>query len=162
MIADRYFATEKVLGVLHIVGGLAMFLAPFVAEGENASATIFILLLLLNMLCYMPTVALTNSLAFHHMTNQEKQFPIIRVFVDIDKSDEYSEYLRFNFHTNKHLIEDKHIISYLSDDDINKIDGWYSICEIIDDKLKFLTNNVSFPGNDKLVSLCLEYLGKIL
>ena len=80
MVADRYFATEKVLGVLHIVGGLAMFLAPFVAEGENASATIFILLLLLNMLCYMPTVALTNSLAFHHMTNQEKQFPVIRVF----------------------------------------------------------------------------------
>ncbi|MEW6654986.1 MAG: MFS transporter, partial [Bacteroidota bacterium] len=36
MVADRYFATEKVLGVLHIVGGLAMFIAPFVAEGVNA------------------------------------------------------------------------------------------------------------------------------
>ena len=34
MIADRFFATEKVLGVLHIVGGIAMYLTPFVAE-EN-------------------------------------------------------------------------------------------------------------------------------
>jgi nucleoside transporter len=80
MIADRYFATEKVLGLLHIVGGLAIFFAPFVAEGANASPTFFIILLLINMLCYMPTVSLTNSLAFHHMTNQEKQFPVIRVF----------------------------------------------------------------------------------
>lgn len=80
MIADRFFSTEKILAYLHIVGGIAIFLSPFVAEGPNASPTLFILLLLVNMLCYMPTVGLTNSLAFNHLTNQEKQFPIIRSF----------------------------------------------------------------------------------
>ena len=80
MVADRFFATERVLGVLHTVGGIAMFIAPFVAEGGPASAPLFIVFLLIHMLCYMPTISLANSLAFHHITNQEKQFPIIRVF----------------------------------------------------------------------------------
>ena len=79
MIADRFFATEKVLGFLHIIGGIAMFVAPLMISA-GGSAGWFILFLLIHMLCYMPTVALTNSLAFRHMTNQEKQFPVIRVF----------------------------------------------------------------------------------
>jgi len=76
MIADRFFSTEKVLGTLHIIGGIAMFCAPFVAY----SAPLFIVLLLLHMLCYMPTIGLVNSLAFHNIGPQEKHFPIIRVF----------------------------------------------------------------------------------
>ncbi len=80
IIVDRFFATEKVLGVLHLLGGVALLCAPLVAEGPGSSPTLFILLLLFNMLCYMPTISLTNSLAFAHMTNQEKQFPVIRVF----------------------------------------------------------------------------------
>jgi nucleoside transporter len=76
LIADRYFATEKVLSTLHILGGLVMFIVPrFTAE-----PTIFILLLLLYNLCYMPTLGLANSLAFHHIQDQQKQFPLIRVF----------------------------------------------------------------------------------
>lgn len=78
MVADRFFSTEKVLGLLHLVGGLAMIFAPAVAEAGNGVA--FIILLLIHMLCYMPTVGLANALAFHHMTEQEKYFPIIRVF----------------------------------------------------------------------------------
>jgi len=80
MIADRFFATEKVLGTLHIIGGIAIFLTPFVAEGTFVSAPAFIILLLIHMLCYMPTIGLVNSLAFHHMSDQEKQFPVVRVF----------------------------------------------------------------------------------
>lgn len=80
MVADRFFATEKVLGILHLIGGVAMLLAPFAAEGSFASPTLFILLLLVHMLSYMPTVGLTNSLAFAHLEDQEKEFPIIRVF----------------------------------------------------------------------------------
>ncbi|HKJ69603.1 MAG TPA: MFS transporter [bacterium] len=76
MIADRFFPTERVLSSLHIVGGVAMFLAPFLAR---QNATLFIIFLLIHNLCYMPTIALTNSLSFHHMTNQEKEFPVIRV-----------------------------------------------------------------------------------
>ena len=78
MVADRFFATERVLGVLHLIGGLAMILAPIQAEAGNTGW--FIFLLLVHMICYMPTVGLANALAFHHMTEQEKYFPIVRVF----------------------------------------------------------------------------------
>lgn len=80
MVADRFFATEKVLGILHLIGGVAMILAPFAVEGSFTSPTLFILLLLVHMLSYMPTIGLTNSLAFAHLNDQEKEFPIIRVF----------------------------------------------------------------------------------
>lgn len=80
MIADRFFATEKVLGILHLIGGVAIILATFVAEGTSASPIWFILLLLVHMLSYMPTVGLTNTLAFANLNDQEKEFPIIRVF----------------------------------------------------------------------------------
>ena len=80
MIADRFFATEKVLGVLHLIGGAAMLIASMVAQGGPASAPLFITFLLIHMLCYMPTISLTNALAFHHVTNQEEEFPLIRVF----------------------------------------------------------------------------------
>src|SRR6266487_4334478 len=76
LVADRYFATEKVLGVLHLLGGVVMFVVP----QATGAPTVFILLLLLYNLCYMPTLGLANSLAFHHIQSQEQQFPYIRVF----------------------------------------------------------------------------------
>ena len=76
MIADRYFDVEKVLGVMHLLGGAAILAAPF----NSGSPTLFIVLLAVHMLCYMPTIGLTNTLAFHNITDQEKQFPLIRVF----------------------------------------------------------------------------------
>jgi nucleoside transporter len=76
LIADRYFATQKVLGILHVLGGLFMFMVP----RFTGSPTTFIVILLLYNLCYMPTLGLANSLAFHHIQSQEKQFPLIRVF----------------------------------------------------------------------------------
>lgn len=75
-IADRYFATEKVLGFLHILGAVFMFLTPMAVN----SPLVFILLLLAYNICYMPTMSLANSLSFHHIDDQEKDFPIIRVF----------------------------------------------------------------------------------
>jgi len=99
MIADRFFATEKVLGVLHLIGGVLLIAAPSAAAAfkladapDDASLFYnlvmhdlpayrqpFILLLLGHMLCYMPTLALTTSLSFHNLDNAEKQFPIVRV-----------------------------------------------------------------------------------
>ena len=76
LVADRFFATEKVLGWLHILGGLVMLAVP----QATGSPTVFVLLLLLYNLCYMPTLGLANSLAFHNIGDQEKQFPLIRVF----------------------------------------------------------------------------------
>jgi nucleoside transporter len=76
LIADRYFATERVLGVLHLLGGVVLLAVP---QAAGAPA-LFIMLLLLYNLFYMPTLGLSNSLAFHNISSQEKQFPLIRVF----------------------------------------------------------------------------------
>ncbi|MCW9706494.1 nucleoside permease [Fodinibius salsisoli] len=76
LIADRYFPTEKVLGTLHLLGALFMVLTPMAVS----SPVVFILLLLAYNLCYMPTMSLANTLSFHHINDQEKDFPVIRVF----------------------------------------------------------------------------------
>ncbi|QDT99647.1 nucleoside permease [Gimesia aquarii] len=80
MIADRFFASERVLAVLMILGGAALYYAPNVVGENGAGSGTFILLLLLHMLCYMPTLGLTNSIAFSHLKNQEVWFPLVRVF----------------------------------------------------------------------------------
>ncbi|HKG92125.1 MAG TPA: MFS transporter [Gemmatimonadaceae bacterium] len=76
LVADRYFSTERVLGILHLVGGLLLLAAP----RTTGSPGLFIGLLLLYNLCYMPTLGLSSSLAFHNITDQEKTFPRIRVW----------------------------------------------------------------------------------
>ncbi|TVR52918.1 MAG: MFS transporter [Puniceicoccaceae bacterium] len=76
LIADRFFPTEKVLGLLHLLGGVVIFLTP----AASGNPGLFIGMLLLYNLCYMPTLGLANTLAFHNMTNQERDFPIVRVF----------------------------------------------------------------------------------
>ena len=75
-IADRFFATEKVFGILHLVGGLLLLVVP----RATGNPTLFIVLLLVYNLCYMPTLGLSSSLGFHHIANQEKDFPKIRVW----------------------------------------------------------------------------------
>lgn len=76
LVADRYFATERILGVLHVLGGAIMLFVP----QATGAAFLFIFLLLLYNLCYMSTLGLANSIAFHNIESQEKQFPLIRVF----------------------------------------------------------------------------------
>lgn len=76
LIADRYFATQKVLGTLHILGAIFMFITPLFTD----QPLIFILCLLAYNICYMPTMSLANTLSFGQMKNQEKEFPSIRVF----------------------------------------------------------------------------------
>lgn len=74
-IADRFINAEKYLGILLIVGGLIKF-ATYYAHGYYS----FLTLSIAYSVVYMPTLALTNSIAFAHMTNPEKQFPPIRTF----------------------------------------------------------------------------------
>lgn len=76
LVADRFFATERVYGILHLLGGVLLLAAPQTV----GNSTLFIGMLLLYNLCYMPTIALSNSLAFHNIADQEKQFPRIRVW----------------------------------------------------------------------------------
>jgi nucleoside transporter len=74
MIADRFFATEKVLALLHLLGGLSLF-----AASQAKTFEAFFPLLMAHTLCYMPTLALTNSISFHQMKDAGKEFPLIRV-----------------------------------------------------------------------------------
>src|SRR5688500_15139308 len=76
LVADRYFATQKALGTLHLLGGLVLLATPRTA----GTPTLFIVMLLIYNLCYMPTLGLSSSLAFHNIADQEKQFPKIRVW----------------------------------------------------------------------------------
>jgi nucleoside transporter len=78
MVADRFFATEKVLAIMSLLSGVSLLAVPILAPGNNPR--LFIPILLFHTLCYMPTLGLTSTLAFHHVKNPEKEFPIIRVF----------------------------------------------------------------------------------
>lgn len=81
IIADRFFASQIVMGILHILGGLILLAAPSVAAESGAeNPNLFIGVLLAHMLCYMPTLGLSNTVAFHAMTDPQKQFPLIRVW----------------------------------------------------------------------------------
>jgi nucleoside transporter len=74
MVADRFLSTERILGALHLAGGLVLFVAS-----AQQSFGPFYGILLVYTLCYMPTLALSNSISFHQMTDPERQFPPIRV-----------------------------------------------------------------------------------
>lgn len=75
MIADRFFAAQKIIGALHIAGAALLYYATTIHNN-----TVFYWVILVYSLLYMPTIALTNSVAFHQMTDPGKQFPWIRVF----------------------------------------------------------------------------------
>lgn len=80
--ADRNFAAEKFLAFSHLIGGLAIsglyFMHP--APGEKAEFWPFFGLMLLHALFYVPTISITNSIAFNAMTDPSRQFGPIRVW----------------------------------------------------------------------------------
>ena len=75
LIADRFFAAQRIMGVLHLLGAVLLFLATTVTLNGP-----FYWIILFYSLLYMPTIALSNSIAFNQMSDPGKQFPWIRVF----------------------------------------------------------------------------------
>lgn len=79
IIADRWVNAEKLYGILHILGGLALCYIPQVDNPETFYWVIFGA-----MLCYMPTISLSNSVAYNILKNNNydvvKVFPPIRVW----------------------------------------------------------------------------------
>src|SRR5271154_1344593 len=74
LVADKLFATQRVLAVLHLFGGVLLF-----AASQQAAFGRIYVILLLYCLCFMPTLALTNSLAFRQMSDPKEEFGPIRV-----------------------------------------------------------------------------------
>lgn len=74
LIADRYFSAQKIMGVLHLVGGALLW-----GSAVTSRFDVFFPLILIYMILYMPTLALSNTIAMRQMTNPEKEFPFIRV-----------------------------------------------------------------------------------
>ncbi|MDX1470102.1 MAG: nucleoside permease [Flavobacteriaceae bacterium] len=75
LIADRYFNAEKILGVLHLLGAVLMYLM-FTSNDFGS----FYPYVLGYMIVYMPTLALVNSVSFNQMDDPEKEFSYIRVW----------------------------------------------------------------------------------
>ena len=75
LIADRFFASEKLLGALGILGGLALF-----TLGRMEAFGSFYPVLILYCALYAPTLALGNSLSLHHLQDARRDFPRVKIF----------------------------------------------------------------------------------
>ncbi|UJD93789.1 MFS transporter [Lelliottia amnigena] len=78
MLVDRFFPSQKVMAVMHLAGAAILMFVPGALIAENGA--LLIGLLFGYTLCYMPTLALTNNIAFHSLNNVDKTFPVVRVF----------------------------------------------------------------------------------
>lgn len=74
LVADRYFASEKLLAVFGVVGGLALCALPRMTTFASFYPT-----LILYCALYVPTLALGNSLSLHHLANPKTDFPRVKV-----------------------------------------------------------------------------------
>ena len=79
IIADKWINAEKLYGILHILGGLALCYIP-----QVDNPTTFYWVIFAAMMCYMPTISLSNSVAYNILKSNDydvvKVFPPIRVW----------------------------------------------------------------------------------
>src|SRR5262249_40311915 len=74
LVADRAFATQRLLGALHLLGAVLLL----VAASQSSFVAVYGAVQLYA-LCYMPTLALTASLAMRQMTDTKQEFGFVRV-----------------------------------------------------------------------------------
>ena len=75
LIADRWFATQKMLAILHLIGAGLLYLTSW----QSSFATVYAGALIYSV-CFMPTLALSNALAFRAMRQPQVEFGPIRVY----------------------------------------------------------------------------------
>ena len=78
-IADRFFSAQKVVAFLHAVGGLCLLAAGWLCASGNQTFASLMTLILLSGVCFMPTIALVNTIVFKHLPNPDKA-PQVFVF----------------------------------------------------------------------------------
>ena len=78
IIADRWINAEKLYGIFHILGGIVLFLVPRI---NNPSGMFWVMLI--NMMFYMPTIALAITVSYTALKNKEmdiiNEYPPIRI-----------------------------------------------------------------------------------
>jgi nucleoside transporter len=77
LIADRFFPSQIVMGVLMLIGGALLWLAPSYAEAGQGREMVWFVLG--HLLCFMPTLGLSNTITFSNVPDPN-QFPRIRVW----------------------------------------------------------------------------------
>src|SRR5580700_6624394 len=78
LFADRFFSSERVLAVLHLIGAVLLYSVTLVTSFSSVYVIVFAYCL-----CYYPTVSLTNSLTFRQISDPGRDFPLIRVFATL-------------------------------------------------------------------------------
>jgi len=86
---DRRYAAERFLAVSHLIGGLAILGLFFISKGMTAEVGgmtidvtfwLFFILMLIHSLFYVPTISITNSIAFTHLKDAQREFGLVRVW----------------------------------------------------------------------------------
>ncbi len=73
-LADRILAAEKTLGIFHLIGGLALL-----GLSQTTSFTPFLILMAVHCFFYVPTISITNSIAFNALKDASKEFGLVRM-----------------------------------------------------------------------------------
>ncbi|MCB1064494.1 MAG: MFS transporter [Verrucomicrobiae bacterium] len=81
VFADRFLNAEKLQGVLLFLSGLAIIAAPQFATPE--SSHLFVALILVHTLCFMPTLGLSNTICLKHLSDGDRDYPIVRIFATL-------------------------------------------------------------------------------
>ena len=80
-VGDRYLAAQKLLGLAHFAGAAVMFVLPRYVEAGDGAMTVA--LVFVYMLCFQPTLGLTNTIALQHLRGSPRAFPYTRVFATL-------------------------------------------------------------------------------
>ena len=81
VFADRFINAEKLQGLLLLLSGVFIAIAPSYANPDDA--TIFVNLLLAHALCFMPTLSLSNTICLKHLADSETEYPRVRIFATL-------------------------------------------------------------------------------